>query len=201
MRKILCCISIVCYFVLAKAPIEPSFSLHNHEIQEPPALPQVYGMVLPDTINYFSQSHKKQEFNAFLPEFPMIMQVCAITETPVYYYPNREELLNGCYRGDKGLSFFELQPYQYWQTLKALQEVQLIPQIANHNVIRILINYKYAYSDQITTTIEIGDSNYPATSIVINGQTFHNNYDVVSAFYGLIKGIQEEAYPRDTAMY
>ncbi|RDU59193.1 hypothetical protein [Helicobacter sp. MIT 14-3879] len=186
-------------FVIAKAPNEPYFSTKSKQLSEPPALPQIYGIELPNNIvEFFPSPPPKESFNAFLPPNPMIMEVCAITGQPLYYYASKEELLNGCYRGDSGLSFFELQPYQYWQALTPLKEVQLIPY--NHlvnNVIRILVNYKYVGHDESIASIEIGDTNYPATFISINGQNFQNNYAVMSAFYGLIMEITQEAYLKE----
>lgn len=201
MRNILVCLCLIMQLAIASKPEQPDFSINNRELQEPPALPQVYDMVLPDIVSYFSMSHEKQDINAFLPYYPVIMEICAITEPPQYYYATREELLNGCYRGDIGLSLFELQPYQYWNVVSELKEIYLTPKIDSlDNIIRILINYKNVNSAQNITTIEIGDNNYPDTSIIINGQKFYNHDAVVSAFYGLVTKIKNDAYPRETRL-
>lgn len=201
MRNILICICLTLQLALASKPDQPDFSINNRELQEPPALPQVYDIVLPDIISYFLMPHKKQETNAFLPYSPMVMEICAITGRPQYYYASREELLSGCYRGDIGLSLFELQPYQYWHTISKLKEIHLTPKLDTiDNIIRILVNYRNPNNQQNIITIEIGDNNYPNTSIVINGQRFYNHDEVISRFYGLVTKIKSDAYPRETIL-
>lgn len=183
----------------AKKPGDPYFSMKDKQLHEPPALPQIYGLELPDSLGYFLMPPTPSNYNAFLPQEPLILEICAITGQPMYFYPTKESLLQGCYEGDMGLSFFELRPHEYWQALGKLEGVGLVPQEpVTTNIIRIVANYKQPVSGRVLTSVEIGDTNYPATLISINGQSFMNHPEVMSAFYGLIMKLEEDAYPRET---
>lgn len=188
--------SLVYFHILhANEPYAPDFSLSTHVLGEPPPLPQVYGIELPDVLDYYLQSENQGLRNIFLPDAPMLMEICVIGNTS-YYYPTKEDVMAGCYRGDDGLSLLTLQPYQYWSILTTLRDVQLMPNnLQVPNTPRIIINYKNMTEPQIVLmNIELGEFDNPMSYIAINGQIFQYNRDVMQIFYGLIYEIQDRMY-------
>ncbi len=182
----------------AEFPYAPDFSLSSHVLQEPPALPQVYGVILPNAWEYYASEPTEQ--NILLPTAPVVMEICAIVDTIVYFYPTKETLMQGCYRGDKGLLHLVLQPYQYLPSLTTLQSVRLMPHNAHTYIYpKIVIYYKSTEQAQnFLTSIELGDFADEHGVLVINGQTFQYNHDVMLAFHELINEISDSMYLPET---
>lgn len=191
--KIFILICVISFDLRAAEPYSPDFTLNIIQGMEPAPLPQVYGIDVPDIWGQYEDKLAVPK-NVFLPDMPMIMEVCAITGRTQYFYANSVELLQGCYRGDVGLSLLELQPYEYWNTFNALDSSHLMPRSyqAPMNV-RVVINYRNArYSLDSFKTIELGDFDSPFSYISINGQIFQHNLDVMRAIYGMIYEINDE---------
>ncbi|MWV63114.1 hypothetical protein DCO58_00580 [Helicobacter saguini] len=177
----------------AKEPFSPDFTLNVIQGMEPPPLPQVYGIDVPDIWGQYEEKNLVAT-SPLLPETPMIMEVCAITGRPQYAYANSQELLAGCYRGDAGLSLLELQPYEYWESLSSVGRERLMPRgfEAPFNV-RVVINYRNArVSNAPFKTIELGEFDSPTSYIAINGQVFQHNLEIMRAIYGVIYDIYDE---------
>ncbi len=199
----LCLISLV----YAGTPYETDFSLSTHVVSEPPALPQNYGIELPSEWEYYPAPVSEWQKNPFLPDTPMLMEICAITDTQMYQYNTKEELMSGCYRNDKGLSYFVLQPYQYWSILSTLKGANLVLQDANIDSNKpiqpkIVAYYKSMTQPQVySTIIELGDFYNESSLIAINGKPFLYNIDIMMAFYALVYEIENNSYMRDTQQY
>ncbi|RDU65721.1 hypothetical protein CQA53_06055 [Helicobacter didelphidarum] len=194
------------YVLYAGKPYNPDFTLSTQMMFEPPPLPQVYGVELPDAWEYYPNPNLKETPNPFLPNTPVLMEVCAITGTVVYSYATQEELLDGCYRNDIGLSFFVLQPYQYWGVLTPLKEVRLMPRNFNAPMnIHAIIYYRVSQTQMPIMTIELGEFDSPISYISINGQIFQHNLEVMRTLFGLIANIEEQTYlkerPQHNSLY
>ncbi len=202
--KLIVCGVFICFinvnYILAGEPYSPDFSLSTHIISEPPALPQDYGIELPNQWEYYPPPVSEWQKNPFLPNEPMLMEVCAITSKQIYQYNTKEELISGCYRNDVGLSHFILQPYQYWSMLSTLKGANLVLQSAilspNQTISpKIVIFYRNINQPKFYyTSIELGDFYNESSVIVINEKIFQYNIDVMRAFYSLVYEIQQEAY-------
>lgn len=193
-KKILCGIMIsFASFCVAKAPYEPEFSLSVIEGLEPPPLPQVYGIDVPNTWESYENKLEPKK-SLFLPHTPMVMEVCAITGQTQYFYRDARELLDGCYRRDLGLSLLELQPYEYWATLSRISGERLMPRNFNAPFnVHVILNFKNAaISRESLMTIELGEFNSPLSYISINGQVYQHNLEVMRAIYGMIYQVKEE---------
>lgn len=182
-------------FVYAAKPYEPEFSLSQKTLQEPPMLPQNYGIEIPDVWQYYAPPANIEAKNFFLPDSPMLMEICAITGKTRYSYSTSSELMQGCYRNDEGLSLLTLQPYQYWSMLNQLKGIGLIPNdLSDRKFPVAIINYRDIQNNRILMNIEIGSLLSPVDYIAINSRFFQYNDEVRQVFYSLIATIQAEAY-------
>ncbi|GAB0173374.1 hypothetical protein [Helicobacter trogontum] len=176
----------------AESPYAPDFSLKTHVLQEPPALMQNYNTGLPESWEYYATKAPRQ--NVLIPTMPVIMEICAIMETPLQVYLTKESLMQGCRMGDKGLLHLILQPYQYLPSLHTLENTSLIANTGQtYNYPQIVIYYKIDEKTQdILTSIELGDFYDENGSIIVNGESFWYNKDVMLTFHKLIREISDE---------
>lgn len=200
------CLLAVFAYAHADFPYAPDFSLSSRVLQEPPALPQIYNIELPDSWNYYAMK-EPPERNALLPEDTMIMEICVSgAQTP--QYPSKEAFIQSCQEGGHGITHLILQPYQYWSAIDSLRSVRLMPASATmHNpmpdIAKVVIFYKSSTQpDSVFTSIELGDFGNENSSFLINGRAFQYNIDVMRVFYGLIAEINDTMYlPENPPQY
>lgn len=182
--------------IYAEAPYPPDFSLSNHILQEPPALPQIYNAKLPNAWEYYTMRQSEQ--NAIVPESPVIMEICAIIDRTDYAYPTKEELMDGCYRGDNGLVHLILQPYQYLPFLNSLQYTHLMPSGRQVHYPQVIIYYKATkHTQNILTSLEFENLADINGVFMVNDRAYQYNQDAASAFYSLIYEMWDSTYLPD----
>lgn len=176
----------------AKEPYNPAFSLNVLQGLEPPPLPQVYGIDMPDIWGGY-EDKSRISANPLMPSAPVIMEACAITGRAMYAYADADALMHGCYRGDAGLSYLQLQPYEYWDTISGLSREKLLRKDSMQPYgVRVVLNFKGIGTR--SKSIEIGDVNSPNGYIAINGEVFYQNFEIARAIYSMIYEINEKRF-------
>ncbi len=179
----------LCMFLYADSPSAPDFSLSNKQVSTPPPLPEQYGVQMP-----FENYGQIPNVNAqILPDEPMVLELCVITDRTNRVYENGYELMRGCKLGDRGLSYFLLQPYEYWESL-ALPIASLVPKDGDAIYPSIVMNYLDSMGN-IAGNIEVGIS-FNANYISINGNMFEQDTTLINGIYRLIDEVYSNSYMR-----